>query len=82
MKIAFGMPDTYAMGMSSLGLKVLYHCWNLRDDTVCERVFAPWPDMEARMREHGVPLYSLETFTPSVGVSDACTTRRGARGAL
>jgi len=35
-KVALGMPDTYAMGMSSLGLKVLYHCWNLRDDTVCE----------------------------------------------
>jgi len=63
-KVAFGMPDTYAMGMSSLGMKVLYHCWNLRDDTVCERVFAPWPDMEAQMRKHGVPLYSLETFTP------------------
>ena len=63
-KVVFGMPDTYAMGMSSLGMKVLYHCWNLRADTLCERVFAPWPDMEARMREHGVPLYSLETFTP------------------
>jgi radical SAM family uncharacterized protein len=63
-KVALGMPDTYAMGMSSLGLKVLYHCWNLREDTVCERVFAPWPDMEAKMREQRVPLYSLETFTP------------------
>src|SRR4051794_13573264 len=63
-KVALGMPDTYALGMSSLGLKVLYHCWNLRDDTVCERVFAPWPDMEARLREHNIPLYSLETFTP------------------
>src|ERR1043166_6467775 len=63
-KVALGMPDTYAMGMSSLGLKVLYHVWNLREDTVCERVFTPWPDMESRMREHGVPLYSLETFTP------------------
>ena len=64
MKVALGMPDTYAMGMSSLGLKVLYHVWNLRDDTLCERVFAPWPDMEARMREQQLPLYSLETFTP------------------
>ncbi|HYF50341.1 MAG TPA: TIGR03960 family B12-binding radical SAM protein [Planctomycetota bacterium] len=63
-RVALGMPDTYAMGMSSLGLKVLYHCWNLREDTACERVFAPWPDMEAKMREHNVPLYSLETFTP------------------
>ncbi len=63
-KVALGMPDTYAMGMSSLGLKVLYHCWNLREDTVCERVFTPWPDMEQRMRQQRVPLYSLETFTP------------------
>jgi radical SAM family uncharacterized protein len=63
-KVALGMPDTYAMGMSSLGLKVLYHCWNLRDDTLCERVFAPWPDMEARMRQHQVPLFSLESYTP------------------
>lgn len=63
-RVALAMPDTYAMGMSSLGMKVLYHCWNLRDDSVCERVFAPWPDMEAQMRKHGVPLYSLETFTP------------------
>src|SRR4051812_25822645 len=63
-KVVLGMPDTYALGMSSLGLKVLYHCWNERSDTLCERVFAPWPDMEARMRQHSVPLYSLETFTP------------------
>jgi radical SAM family uncharacterized protein len=63
-KVVFGMPDTYAMGMSSLGMKVLYHCWNLRPDTLCERVFTPWPDMEKRMREHSVPLYSLETYTP------------------
>jgi radical SAM family uncharacterized protein len=63
-KVVLGMPDTYAMGMSSLGLKVLYHCWNERADTLCERVFAPWPDMEARMRALSVPLYSLETFTP------------------
>src|ERR1044071_3305048 len=53
-KVVLGMPDTYAMGMSSLGLKVLYHCWNQREDTLCERVFTPWPDMEARMREHRV----------------------------
>ena len=63
-KVALGMPDTYALGMSSLGLKVLYHVWNLQPDTLCERVFAPWPDMEALMREHRVPLYSLESFTP------------------
>lgn len=63
-KVVLGMPDTYALGMSSLGLKILYHVWNSRPDTLCERVFAPWPDMEARMREHCVPLYALESFTP------------------
>jgi len=64
LKIALAFPDTYAMGMSSTGFKVLYGLWNEQADMCCERVFAPWPDMEARMREHGVPLYGLETFTP------------------
>jgi len=63
-KIALAFPDTYAMGMSSTGFKVLYGLWNEQPDMVCERVFAPWPDMEARMREHAMPLYTLETFTP------------------
>lgn len=63
-KVALAFPDTYAMGMSSTGYRILHHVWNLRDDYLCERVFAPWPDMEARMREHGVPLFSLETYTP------------------
>ncbi|MCY3021970.1 MAG: TIGR03960 family B12-binding radical SAM protein [Planctomycetota bacterium] len=63
-RVVLGMPDTYAVGMSSLGIRILYHVWNSRPDTLCERVFAPWPDMEARMREHRAPLYSLETFTP------------------
>jgi hypothetical protein len=39
-RVALAMPDTYAMGMSSLGLKVLYHVWNLREDTACERLFS------------------------------------------
>jgi radical SAM family uncharacterized protein len=64
MKVVLGMPDTYAMGMSSLGMRILYHVWNERPDTLCERVFAPWPDMEAKLREHAVPLFSLETCTP------------------
>ena len=63
-KVVLGIPDAYALGMSSLGLQILYHVWNSRPDTLCERVFEPWPDMEARMRAHGVPLYALETFTP------------------
>ncbi|MCZ7644559.1 MAG: TIGR03960 family B12-binding radical SAM protein [Planctomycetota bacterium] len=63
-KVALSFPDTYAMGSSSTGFRILYHVWNLREDSVCERVFAPWPDMEAKLREHGVGLYTLETFTP------------------
>jgi len=63
-KVVLGMPDTYALGMSSLGVKILYHVWNSHPGTLCERVFAPWPDMEALMRQHRVPLYALESFTP------------------
>ncbi|MBI3828997.1 MAG: TIGR03960 family B12-binding radical SAM protein [Planctomycetes bacterium] len=63
-KIALAFPDTYAMGMSSTGFKVLYGLWNEQPDIVCERTFAPWPDMEKRMREHGAPLFTLETYTP------------------
>lgn len=63
-KIALAFPDTYGMGMSSTGTKILYGLWNDQPDLCCERVYAPWPDMEALMREHGIPLYSLETFTP------------------
>jgi radical SAM family uncharacterized protein len=57
-------PDTYAIGMSHHGLQVLYRVMNRRDDWACERAFTPWTDMEAQLREHGVPLFSLETFTP------------------
>ncbi len=64
LRVALAMPDTYAMGMSSLGLKILYHVWNTRPQTLCERVFTPWPDMEDRMRQHSVSLYTLESFTP------------------
>lgn len=63
-KVALAFPDTYSVGMSSIGLKILYHVWNEQRGTLCERVFAPWPDFEACLRQHGLPLYSLETFTP------------------
>ncbi len=62
--IALAFPDTYAIGMSHLGIQILYGLLNERDDTACERVFAPWSDMEEALRNHDVPLYSLETFTP------------------
>lgn len=62
--IAIAFPDTYAIGMSHQGIQIIYGLLNERDDTVCERVFAPWPDMEEALRNHNVPLYTLETFTP------------------
>jgi radical SAM family uncharacterized protein len=61
---AMAFPDTYAIGMSHLGMQILYDILNKRDDTACERVFAPWPDMEDALRKHNIPLYSLETFKP------------------
>lgn len=63
-KMAFCFPDSYDVGMSHLGIKILYHAVNAKDDLCCERVFAPWPDMEELMRENDIPLYSLETKTP------------------
>lgn len=63
-RFAFCFPDVYEVGMSHLGLRILYGLLNERDDTYCERVFAPWTDMEARMRENGLPLFSLETRSP------------------
>ncbi len=62
-KIRYGFcfPDTYSVGMSHLGMKILYHCLNKRDDTWCERVFAPWIDMEEEMRRTNTPLFALES---------------------
>ncbi|MGD1992531.1 MAG: TIGR03960 family B12-binding radical SAM protein [Anaerolineae bacterium] len=63
-KVCLAFPDVYDLGMSNLGLAVLYDILNQRPDVLAERSFAPWPDMAAAMREAGVPLYSLETFHP------------------
>lgn len=64
MSFAFCFPDVYEVGMSHLGMKILYHMLNDRDDCVCERVFAPWTDMEEEMKKCGLPLISLESHTP------------------
>ncbi|MBS4535862.1 TIGR03960 family B12-binding radical SAM protein [Clostridium sp. D2Q-14] len=61
---AFAFPDIYDVGMSHLGLHILYNLLNEQDDFYCERVFAPWVDMEKQMRDNNIPLYSLETKTP------------------
>ncbi len=60
-RFAFCFPDTYEVGMSHLGMKILYEMVNLRDDALCERVFAPWVDMAAAMRAADVPLFTLES---------------------
>jgi len=62
--LCLAFPDTYSIGMSHHGLQVLYAVMNRREDWACERAFAPMTDMEALLREHRLPLYSLETFTP------------------
>lgn len=63
-RYAFCFPDVYEVGMSHLGLKILYYVLNQREDTFCERVFAPWPDMEELMRENNILLYGLESKEP------------------
>lgn len=63
-RIGFAFPDTYEIGMSYMGLQILYNILNKNDDIYCERVFAPAMDMEELMRETGRELFTLETFTP------------------
>ena len=61
-KLCLAFPDAYSIGMSHHGLQVLYAVMNGREDWACERVFAPWFDMEELLRKHGLPLYGLETL--------------------
>ena len=63
-RFAFCFPDVYEVGMSHLGLQILYYFLNRREDTYCERAFAPWTDMEQKMRENNIPLYALESQQP------------------
>ena len=62
--LALAFPDTYEIGMSHTGLKILYEIVNRREEFACERVYAPWVDLEAKMREAGIPLFSIESFAP------------------
>ena len=63
-RFAFCFPDVYEVGMSHLGTRILYHTINQRKDTYCERVFAPWSDMEEQLRKNEIPLMTLETKDP------------------
>ena len=64
-RFGFCFPDVYEIGMSHLGMKILYHLLNSASDIYCERFFAPWVDMEEEMRKNNIPLFSLETKTPA-----------------
>ena len=63
-RIAFCFPDTYEIGMSNLGMRILYGVMNQMEGVWCERVFAPWGDMEEEMRRAGIPLFGLESGDP------------------
>jgi len=64
LKIALAYPDVYEVGMSNLGLGILYELLNAQEDVLAERVYAPWPDMEGALRCASLPLYSLESRRP------------------
>ena len=64
LRFALAFPDTYEVGMSNLGFRLLYHALNDRADVACERVFLPWPDMEAMLRANGHRLFTLESRSP------------------
>ena len=83
LRLAFCFPDTYEIGMSNLGMSILYHTMNSLPFVWCERVFAPWGDMYAEMKQAGIPLYALESGDPlsafdsiafSIGYEMAYTT--------
>ncbi|MFN8534135.1 MAG: TIGR03960 family B12-binding radical SAM protein [Dehalococcoidia bacterium] len=63
-KVALAFPDVYEVGMSNLGLGLIYDLINRREDWLAERVYTPWPDMEAELRRAGLPLYALESKRP------------------
>ena len=64
LRMALAFPDLYEVGMSHLGVRILYHLMNEKDWIYCERAYAPWTDMEEMLREKEIPLFSLETQTP------------------
>ena len=63
-RFAMCFPDVYEIGMSHLGIQILYDMFNKREDVWCERVYSPWPDLNAVMREKEIPLFALESQDP------------------
>ena len=64
LRVAFCFPDTYEIGMSNLGMRILYGLINEMEGVWCERVFAPWADMQEQMEKHNLPLWALESQDP------------------
>ena len=64
-KVAIAFPDVYRIGMAHLGMQILYGLLNARPDALCERIFAPWSDLEDRMRKEGLPLFSVDSHRPA-----------------
>lgn len=65
-RFAMCFPDVYEIGMSYLGIQILYDMFNRREDTYCERVYSPWPDLDRIMRSENIPLFTLETQSPVI----------------
>ena len=63
-RFAMCFPDVYEIGMSHLGMKIIYDMLNRRDDIYCERVFSPWIDLHKKMKEENIPLFALESQDP------------------
>src|SRR3989338_4837385 len=63
-KVCLAFPDVYEIGMSYLGIKILYGILNARKDCLCERAFAPWKDFESILRDNDIKLFSLESRKP------------------
>lgn len=64
-QVAIAFPDVYKIGMAHLGMQIFYGEINARPDALCERIFAPWADLEERMRKDGIPLFSLDSHRPA-----------------
>ena len=67
-RFAMCFPDVYEIGMSHLGIQILYDMFNRREDVYCERVYSPWLDLDRIMREKQIPLFALESQDPVKGV--------------
>ena len=73
-RVAFSFPDVYEIGMSNLGMMLLYNMFNKRPDVWCERVYSPWLDLDKLMREQNIPLFALESHDPVRDFDFLCIT--------